>query len=75
MKTLDEVMREHIFHVLEVCKGNRMEAAKILGIARRTVMRYANGYVPPKGQKSEQYLNQLEKEDNKGPSDEIQCTN
>ena len=61
MKTLNEVMREYIFFILNQCEGNRMKAAKILGIGLRTMRRYANGHVPPKGQKSEQYLKQLEK--------------
>jgi DNA-binding NtrC family response regulator len=62
LKTLNEVMREYIYFILEKCKGNRTKAAEILGIGIRTVRRYANGHVPSKGQKSEQYLKQLEKE-------------
>jgi DNA-binding NtrC family response regulator len=62
MKTLDQIMREYIAYVLEQCNGNRCKAARVLGIGRRTVMRYANGHVPPKGQKSAQYLKQLEKQ-------------
>jgi transcriptional regulator of acetoin/glycerol metabolism len=37
--TLDEVRRQHCVKVLEHCGGNRSEAAKILGVDRKTLYR------------------------------------
>lgn len=37
--TLDEVRRRHVVHVLDACGGNRSEAAKILGVDRKTLYR------------------------------------
>jgi len=37
--TLDEVRRRHVVHVLDQCGGNRSEAAKILGVDRKTLYR------------------------------------
>jgi len=37
---LEEVRRLHIQRVLEMCKGNRMRAAQILGIGRTSLYRY-----------------------------------
>lgn len=37
--TLEELDRQHVFHVLEVTGGNREDSAKILGISRRTLTR------------------------------------
>lgn len=39
LKTLEEVEREHIERVLKETAGNKTEAAKILGIDRRTLLR------------------------------------
>jgi transposase len=53
IKPLRDVIREHILHALEVCDGNRMHAAKLLGIGRRTlndhIVKYRRrGYVAPR---------------------------
>lgn len=37
--TLDEIRRRHVIKVLEACGGNRSEAAKILGVDRKTLYR------------------------------------
>jgi transcriptional regulator of acetoin/glycerol metabolism len=37
--TLDEIRRRHVVHVLDACGGNRSEAAKILGVDRKTLYR------------------------------------
>lgn len=37
---LDEVRMQHIQKVLEMCNGNRLRAAKILGIGRTSLYRY-----------------------------------
>lgn len=39
LQTLDEVKQEHIKYVLEQTGGNKTEAAKILGVDRRTLIR------------------------------------
>jgi DNA-binding NtrC family response regulator len=38
--SLDEVRKMHIQRVLELCKGNRLRAAQILGIGRTSLYRY-----------------------------------
>ena len=38
--SLDEVCTQHIQKVLDVCKGNRLRAAQILGIGRTSLYRY-----------------------------------
>src|SRR5579863_1674862 len=38
--SLDEVRKLHIQKVLELCKGNRLRAAQILGIGRTSLYRY-----------------------------------
>jgi DNA-binding NtrC family response regulator len=38
--SLDEVGKRHIQRVLEMCKGNRLRAAQILGIGRTSLYRY-----------------------------------
>jgi two-component system, NtrC family, response regulator HydG len=38
--SLDEVCAQHIHKVLEVCKGNRLRAAQILGIGRTSLYRH-----------------------------------
>jgi len=38
-KTLEEVKQEHIKRVLDSVAGNKTEAAKILGVDRRTLIR------------------------------------
>jgi two-component system response regulator HydG len=37
--TLEEVERRHVLKVLRACNGSRTEAAKILGIDRKTLAR------------------------------------
>jgi ActR/RegA family two-component response regulator len=37
---LDEVRNEHIDRVLELCAGNRVRAAQMLGIGRTSLYRY-----------------------------------
>ena len=37
--TLAEIERRHILHVLEACAGNQTTAARLLGLARRTLHR------------------------------------
>ena len=39
MENLDQVMQRHIQHVLDACDGNRAEAARRLGVSRKTVDR------------------------------------
>ena len=39
MLTLEEVERRHVLRVLEACHGNRTDAAKILGLDRKTLYR------------------------------------
>ena len=39
LRTLDDVMRQHILYVLNACGGSQSEAARILGIARNTLWR------------------------------------
>lgn len=43
-RTLAEVEREHIFAVLEHCDGNRVQAAKMLGIDRVSLWRKVKAY-------------------------------
>ncbi|HEY1551662.1 MAG TPA: helix-turn-helix domain-containing protein [Kofleriaceae bacterium] len=37
--TLEEVERRHVLRVLEACHSNRTDAAKILGLDRKTLYR------------------------------------
>jgi DNA-binding protein Fis len=37
---LDAVRKEHIERVLELCSGNRVRAAQMLGIGRTSLYRY-----------------------------------
>jgi len=37
---LDEIRNEHIDRVLELCAGNRVRAAQMLGIGRTSLYRY-----------------------------------
>ena len=39
IETLDLVMQRHILHVLDRCEGNRAEAARRLGVSRKTIDR------------------------------------
>jgi DNA-binding NtrC family response regulator len=39
LRPLREVERDHVFAVLEACGRNRTEAARILGIDRKTLYR------------------------------------
>jgi DNA-binding NtrC family response regulator len=47
LATLDEVERRHVLRVLEAVGGNREEAARILGISRRTLTRMAQRWTLP----------------------------
>jgi dTMP kinase len=38
-RTLDDVAREHVLYVLGVCRNNRRNAARVLGIDRKTLSR------------------------------------
>ena len=40
LRSLEEVMQEHVHHILKVVNGNKSQAAKILGISRRTLYTY-----------------------------------
>ncbi len=42
-RTLAEVEREYILHVLRRCSGNKVQAARILGINRKTIQRKLSG--------------------------------
>lgn len=42
LRTLDEVREAHIKRVLKAVRGNKMKAARILGIDRRTLHRRDN---------------------------------
>ena len=39
MLTLDEIARRHIMYVVEMCGGNRTNAAQVLDIDRKTLYR------------------------------------
>jgi two-component system response regulator HydG len=39
LRSLAEVEREHVFRVLELCGGNQVEAARVLGVSRSTLWR------------------------------------
>ncbi len=39
MLTLEEIERRHVLRVLEACKGNRTDAAKVLDLDRKTLYR------------------------------------
>lgn len=39
VENLDQVMQRHILHVLDLCDGNRAEAARRLGVSRKTIDR------------------------------------
>ena len=43
-RTMDEVLKDHIMHVLAQCKGNRTHAAKILGVSRHALLRKLEKY-------------------------------
>ncbi|MGB0904026.1 MAG: helix-turn-helix domain-containing protein, partial [Mangrovicoccus sp.] len=39
MENLDLVIKRHIVHILDLCDGNRAEAARRLGVSRKTIDR------------------------------------
>ncbi|MEN9061089.1 MULTISPECIES: sigma-54-dependent transcriptional regulator [Ponticoccus] len=39
IENLEQVMQRHILHVLDLCEGNRAEAARRLGVSRKTIDR------------------------------------
>ncbi|MDA8387153.1 MAG: sigma 54-interacting transcriptional regulator, partial [Nitrospiraceae bacterium] len=43
-RTMDEVLKDHIIHVLAQCNGNRTHAAKILGVSRHALLRKLEKY-------------------------------
>jgi two-component system response regulator HydG len=47
LPSLEEVERRHVLRVLEAVSGNREEAARILGISRRTLSRMAQRWTLP----------------------------
>lgn len=44
LRTLAEIEREHVLHVLEACGGAQVEAARVLGIGRNTLWRKLRSY-------------------------------
>ncbi len=45
---LDDVLRTHALHVLDLCRGNRRFAASVLGVDRKTLYRMLRRWqVPP----------------------------
>ncbi len=48
LSTLADLEKEHIHHVLESTNGNRTQAARILGIALRTLQRKLKAFSTPK---------------------------
>ena len=39
IESLDLVMQRHMLHILQQCGGNRAEAARRLGVSRKTIDR------------------------------------
>jgi DNA-binding NtrC family response regulator len=46
LRPWDDVEREHIFRVLDEVDGNKSEAARLLGISRKTLYRKLDAFVP-----------------------------
>jgi two-component system response regulator HydG len=44
LRSLADVEREHILHVLDACDGSQADAARVLGIARNTLWRKLREY-------------------------------
>jgi DNA-binding protein Fis len=51
--TLEEVEKRHLTRVLKETKGNKVKAAKILGIDRRTLYRMAERFGLDLGEETE----------------------
>ena len=49
LRSLEQVERAHILHVLEAVAGNRSMAARVLGLDRRTLYRKLRSYGVPRG--------------------------
>ncbi|WP_068114590.1 sigma-54-dependent transcriptional regulator [Tropicimonas marinistellae] len=47
IENLDLVTKRHILHVLDLCEGNRSEAARRLGVSRKTIDRKLASWVVP----------------------------
>jgi transcriptional regulator of acetoin/glycerol metabolism len=46
--SLEEMRKVHIHRVLDMCQGNRLRAAQVLGIGRTSLYRYLKGGVENK---------------------------
>jgi transcriptional regulator of acetoin/glycerol metabolism len=44
LPSLDDVQRDYVMHVLEVCRGIRTHAARVLQIDRKTLYRMLKRY-------------------------------
>ncbi|MEQ5870987.1 sigma-54-dependent Fis family transcriptional regulator [Sagittula sp. NFXS13] len=44
VENLEQVMQRHILHVLDLCDGNRAEAARRLGVSRKTIDRRVSAW-------------------------------
>lgn len=47
IENLDQVIQRHIVHVLDLCNGNRAEAARRLGVSRKTIDRKMANWQEP----------------------------
>jgi DNA-binding protein Fis len=47
--TLSEVILRAVDNALVACNGNKSQAARLLGVNRRTLIRWCQGYQPVTG--------------------------